>query len=135
LTCRVFQQIFRKRGFTVDIAKDGEEAKNKMKNKTYDASLISFVLPDMNGIDLLFFTTKSMPNAAKIITTGFPTLRDGIKFIEAGADAYFSKPVNPEELLLVVEKKLALPKKANMTPSTIGSPGVASNSNRKIRIC
>jgi len=135
LTSRVFKKIFRKRGFAVDTAKDGEEAKEKMKNKPYDASLISFVLPDMNGIDLLIFTTKSMPNAAKIITTGFPTLRDGIKFIEAGADAYFSKPVNPEELVLVIEEKLALPRKVNKTSSTIGSSGVASNSNRRIRIC
>ena len=106
-----------------------------MKNKPYDASLISFVLPDMNGIDLLIFTTKSMPNAAKIITTGFPTLRDGTKFIEAGADAYFSKPVNPEELVLVIEEKLALPRKVNKTFSTTGPSGVASNSNRRIRIC
>ena len=135
LTSRVFKQIFRKRGFTVDTAKDGEEAKKKMTSKTYDASLISFVLPDMNGIDLLIFTTKSMPNAAKIITTGFPTLRDGIKFIEAGADAYFSKPVKPEELVLVVEEKLALPRKVNKTFSTTGPSGVASNSNRRIRIC
>lgn len=117
------------------MAKDGEEAKEKMKSKTYDASLISFVLPDMNGIDLLLFTTKSMPNAAKIITTGFPTLRDGIKFIEAGADAYFSKPVNPAELLLVVEEKLILPRKVNKKSSITGLSGVASNSNRKIRIC
>ena len=119
------------------MAKDGEEAKENMSNKTYDAALISFVLPDMNGIDLLIFTTKSMPNAAKIITTGFPNLRDGIKFIEAGADAYFSKPVKPEELVLVVEEKLASPRKINntSTSSTAGSSGVTSNSNRRIRIC
>ena len=106
-----------------------------MKNKTYDAALISFVLPDMNGIDLLIFTTKSMPNAAKIITAGFPNLKDGIKCIEAGADAYFSKPVKPEELVLVVEEKLALPRKVKKTSGTIGSSGVASNSDRRIRIC
>ena len=131
LTSRVFKLIFRKRGFIVDTAKDGEEAKEKMKNKTYQAALISFVLPDMNGIDLLIFTTRSMPNAAKIVTTGFPNLRDGIKFIEAGADAYFSKPVKPEELVFVVEEKLASPRKVSKTPSTRMSSGVASNSNKE----
>ena len=135
MTSKVFKQIFQKRGFTVDTAKDGEEAKNKMKIKTYDASLISFDLPDMDGIDLLIFTAKSMPNAAKIMTTGFPTLRDGIKFIEAGADAYFSKPVNPEELVHVVEEKLASPKKVSKKSGTAGPSGVASSSDRRVRIC
>ena len=131
MTSRVFKQIFQKRGFTVDTAKDGEEAKKKMKNKPYDAALISFVLSDMNGIYLLLFTAKSMPKAAKIITTGFPNLKDGVKFIEAGADAYFSKPVNPKELVLVVEEKLALPRKVSKTSDTRMSSGVASNSNKE----
>ena len=102
-----------------------------MKNQAYDAALISFVLSDMNGIDLLFFTAASMPRAAKIITTGFPNLNDGIKFIEAGADAYFSKPVNPKELILVVEKKLASLKNVNKTSGETGSFGGASNSSCK----
>src|SRR5512143_4069985 len=73
-TCRVFKQIFQKSGFTVDLAMDGEEAKTKMKNNAYDAALISFILPDMDGIDLVFFTHKTLPNAAKIVTTGYPSL-------------------------------------------------------------
>jgi two-component system response regulator HydG len=128
-TCRVFKQIFQKRGFTVDLAKDGEEAKTKMKENAYDAALISFILPDMDGLDLLFFTAKTMPKAAKIVTTGFPNLRNGIKVIEAGADAYFSKPIEPEELIRVVEEKLELlEKEKGNNPSTTKSLGVGGSS-------
>ena len=108
---RVFKRMFLLRGFLVDTARDGEEAKRKILGKVYDAALISFVLPDMGGIDLLLFTSKSLPDAAKIITTGFPSLEDGVKVLEAGADAYFSKPVKPEELIRVVEEKLKLAQK------------------------
>jgi DNA-binding response OmpR family regulator len=94
------------------VARDGEIAKQKMKTNTYDAALISFILPDMDGLDLLLFTAKTMPKAATIITTGFPNLSNGIKVIEAGADAYFSKPTDPEELVRVVEEKLELLKNA-----------------------
>lgn len=115
------------------MAKDGEEAKKKMKNNTYDATLISFVLPDMDGIDLLLFTTKTMPNAAKIITTGFPSLKDGIRVIEAGADAYFSKPVEPEELVRVIAEKLETQenKPSNTTKSSGGSPTAYDGNGRK----
>ena len=125
---RVFKRIFQIRGFTVDTAKDGEEAKKKMKTKAYDAALISFVLPDIDGIDLLLFTTKSLPDAAKIITTGFPNLKTGIKVFEAGADAYFSKPVKPEELVLVVEDKLRMTKKGSPSGNTAKSSRETFNS-------
>ncbi len=128
-TCRVFKQIFQKNGFTVDLAKDGEEAKAKMKANSYDATLISFVLPDMDGIDLLLFTQKTIPEATKIVTTGFSNLNNGIRVIEAGADAYFSKPINPEELVRVVDEKLELQKKAkNSASSSSKSSGVGGGS-------
>jgi two-component system response regulator HydG len=127
-TCRVFKQIFRKSGFIVDLAKDGEEAKAKMKNNTYDAALISFILPDIDGIDLLFFTQKTMPEAAKIVTTGYPDLRNSIRVIEAGADACFCKPINPEELVRVVEEKLMQQKRANNSSAKPKSPGEGAGS-------
>lgn len=132
-TCRVFREILRKQGFAVDVAKDGEEAKKKMKNNSYDATLISFILPDMDGIDLLLFTTKTMPNAAKIMTTGFPSLKDGIRVIEAGADAYFSKPVEPEELVRVIAEKLETQenKPSNTTKSSGGSSVAYDGNGRK----
>jgi DNA-binding NtrC family response regulator len=129
-TCRVFREIFRKCGFKADQARDGEDAKAKMKNNIYDAALISFILPDMDGIDLLLFTDKTLPEAAKIVTTGFPNLRNGIKCIEAGADAYFSKPINPEELVHVVEQKLELlEKERSSSTSSAKSSGVSGSSD------
>ena len=105
-TRRVFKHILVKRGFSVHEAKDGEEAIRKMKTIRYDAVLLSFELPDMHGIDLLFFLKKSVPNALKIITAGFSSLDRGIQAVEAGADAYFAKPVDPEKLILVIEEEL-----------------------------
>ena len=127
-TLRVFKQILRRQGFKVDTAKDGEEGKEKMKNMSFDAVLISFSLADMDGIDLLLFTTKSMPNAAKLIATGFPSLRNGLKAIEAGADAYFSKPVSPEELILVIENKLEQVRRENKQSESTKSPNAIRRS-------
>ena len=105
-TRRTFKRILSKQGFSVDEAKEGEEAMKKLKINHYDAVLLSFQLPDMQGIDLLFFLEKSIPNAQRIIVTGFPSLSNTIQALEAGADAYFVKPVNPSNLVLVIEEKL-----------------------------
>ena len=121
-TMRVFNLLLRSRGFTIDTAVTGDEAKEKMMKNTYSAALISFNLPDMDGIDLLLFVSKSMPNAAKIISSGFPSLGNSIKAIEAGADAYFSKPVDPEQLILVVENKLEQANTGKKPSNTSQSP-------------
>ena len=105
-TRRTFKRILSKQGFSVDEAKEGEEAIKKLKINHYDAVLLSFQLPDMQGIDLLFFLEKSIPNAQRIIVTGFPSLSNTIQALEAGAEAYFVKPVNPSNLVLVIEEKL-----------------------------
>jgi DNA-binding response OmpR family regulator len=105
-TRRVLRRILAKRGFDVQEAKEGEEAVSKIKSIEYDAVLLSFQLPDMDGIDLLFFLKKSLPNALKVIITGFPSLEGSIRALDAGADAFFAKPVDLETLISVIEEKL-----------------------------
>jgi DNA-binding response OmpR family regulator len=133
-TSRTFKQILQKQGYIIDIAKDGTEAIQKIKNNNFDAAIISYILPDMDGIDLLLFTAKTMHNATKIITTGFPTLRDGIKVLEAGADAYFSKPIEPKELIRVIEEMLKLQEKENKSSDLTKSyRQTSTSSNEKER--
>jgi DNA-binding NtrC family response regulator len=46
------------------------------------------------------------PQMAKIMITGFPSVDNGIKAMNSGADAYLVKPVEPTELLKIVKEKL-----------------------------
>jgi DNA-binding response OmpR family regulator len=45
-----------------------------------------------------------LPNAARLVTIGVPYLETSIKALELGADAVFSKPVSPEQLIMVIDK-------------------------------
>ena len=105
-TLRTFKKVLQKRGLEVESAMDGEEAKQKIKAKSYDAVLVSFRLPDMDGIDLLLFMRTSLPRAAKILVSGLDSLNYGIRAVEAGADAFFAKPVSPSRLVMIIEEKL-----------------------------
>ena len=105
-TSRTFCRVLRKKGFQVDLASDGQQAIKKIKSAQYEGVLVSFSLPDMDGIDLLLFTKQSLPNAAQIIMSGYPSLGNSIRALEAGADALFAKPVYPDDLIKVIEEKL-----------------------------
>ena len=103
---RTFTRILKKSGYDIDIAETGKEALEKSKEKNFDLALIDIRLPDMDGTDLLPKMQKNMRNAVKIMITGFPSLENGVKALDGGADAYLVKPVKPEELLSLIEEKL-----------------------------
>ena len=103
-TSRTFKLILQKRGFTVFVAEDFKKALEKIKTDPFDAVLISLENPDTDGFDLLLFARKNLPNAARLVTIGVPYLETSIKALELGADAVFSKPVSPEQLIMVIDK-------------------------------
>jgi len=103
---RILTRILEKQGYNVDTAETGREAEEKNGNKPYDLAIIDVKLPDTDGIDLLGKFHKEKPNMVKIILTGFPSIDNGMKAMNSGADAYLIKPVKPEELLKIIDEKL-----------------------------
>jgi DNA-binding response OmpR family regulator len=103
---RTFTRILQKNGYEIDIAETGKEALEKTEANCYALALIDIRLPDMDGTDLLAKIQKTMGDAVKIMITGFPSLENGVKALDEGADAYLVKPVKPEELLALIEEKL-----------------------------
>lgn len=103
---RTFMLILKKDNFEVDTAENGREALEKAETEEYDAALIDVRLPDMDGTELLPKLQKIIPDAAKIVITGFPSLETGIKSLDVGADAYLVKPIKPEDLLILIKEKI-----------------------------
>ncbi|MEM2225998.1 MAG: response regulator [Candidatus Bathyarchaeia archaeon] len=98
--------ILELKGYIVDTAKTGHEAIEKSKANFYNLALLDIKLPDMEGTDLLIKLHGSEPKMMKIMLTGFPSLENAVKALNLGADAYLMKPINPKELLKVIEEKL-----------------------------
>jgi DNA-binding response OmpR family regulator len=102
-----FSKILKKCNYATDTAATGKEALWKLKDQKYDIALFDLKLPDMDGTELLSRMEKDTQDTVKIMITGFPSLESGIQSLEHGADAYLVKPVQPQELLTVIEDKLS----------------------------
>jgi YesN/AraC family two-component response regulator len=64
------------------------------------------ILGDSNGIDLLLKVEETSPNTVKIIITGADSYENKQEACKNGADAYLTKPVNPETLMNLFQEKL-----------------------------
>jgi two-component system, NtrC family, response regulator len=102
----VFLRILQKQGYAVDTTETGQEALEKLADKTYDLAVIDVKLPDTNGTDLIPKINSIQPEMIKIVFTGHPSLEDANKAINYGATAYLVKPVKSEELVKIITEKL-----------------------------
>ena len=68
--------------------------------------LLDIGLPDINGMDLLPEIVNDHPGVAIVMLTGMADLEVALECIRNGADDYLSKPVQFQEILLVVRKVL-----------------------------
>jgi two-component system response regulator RegA len=103
---RTFSRILQKAGFSTETADNGKEALEKIQTRTYDIALIDMILGDSNGLDLLPKIEECSPKTVKIMITGADSAEKRSEACKNGADAYLTKPVNPDALLRVFKEKL-----------------------------
>jgi len=90
-------------GYSVDVAKDGNEAYTYLKKSYYDIVLTDLEMPGMNGIELLKKANEEGLNHKFIILTGYGTVETTIMALKLGAIDYILKPFKLEELAIIVK--------------------------------
>ena len=95
----------RDEGYGVATAVDGQEAIDRFAAGT-DLVIADLMMPKVDGRSLLRWVTQNHPETAVILMTGFGTIPQAVEAIKAGATAYLTKPLQPDELLVQVRKAL-----------------------------
>jgi two-component system response regulator HydG len=100
------REILESEGYSVETVETAQEAIERSKTEFYNLALLDIKLPDMEGTKLLKAMHETSPKMVKIMVTGYPALENAVESLNMGADAYLMKPVDPKEMLEVVEEKL-----------------------------
>jgi len=109
-------------GFTVEMAKDGEEALQKARDNHPNVILLDIMMPKINGLDVLKQlksddATKTIP---VLILTALVQDRERLESATRGADGYIVKSETmPGE---VVDKIKAVLEKPSTTPVQTDQP-------------
>ena len=97
----ILEYNFKKEGYAVDTASDGEIALDKIIFKAPDLIILDWMLPKLSGIELCrkVRSTKKVKNIPIIMLTARGEEEDRLKGLEMGADDYVTKPFSINELL------------------------------------
>lgn len=94
------------RGFESCLADTGAAALAAMTDHDFDIILTDLNLPDINGLEMVRRIKDISPDTEIIMVTGFGSMEKAIAATKAGAFYYIEKPVNFEELDLLIEKAI-----------------------------
>jgi two-component system, NtrC family, response regulator HydG len=140
---RIVEGFLTKNGFSVGICADGKEGLKSIKSQSFDAVLLDYRLPDTTGLEVLEKIREVNSLLPVIIMTGFSDIRTAVAAMKLGAREYITKPVNPDELLLMLRGILkeplpqSAPKKKNnssITEWVQGKSAAAKQLNEYIKV-
>lgn len=104
--------VLEKMGFEIEIAENGLQAIEFLKNKPFDLVLVDLQMPKMGGLD----ATKQIRNtSSNVLNPSIPIIamtahameQDKQKCMEAGMNGYVSKPFKRDALLSEIKKHIS----------------------------
>ena len=103
---RILDLVLRAEGYRLLAADSGEEGIKLVDEGGVDLVLTDLQLGKTDGFDVLDHVTKEWPDIPVIIITGFGTVKSAVEAMKKGAFDYISKPVDNDELKIVVKRAL-----------------------------
>ncbi len=105
----VAKNLLQEAGFESDIAGNGHEACDAVRKSCYDIVLMDCQMPEMDGYEATDLIRKWEREQGKkripiIALTANATKEDVQKCLDAGMDAYCSKPINPQSVIQLIEE-------------------------------
>jgi DNA-binding NtrC family response regulator len=99
----------------VDVAANGDEALQTLKQNRFDLVLLDLRMPGMDGLDVLKTIKQTWPDTEVVIITGYPNVETAKEAVRLGAHGYLAKPVGPADIIdaandAVIHKKWTLHK-------------------------
>lgn len=85
--------------YTVDAAKNGQEAVDLAKQNPYDVMILDIMMPVKDGLTALREIRASGDHTYVIMLTALSEVDDRVTGLDAGADDYLTKPFSIKELL------------------------------------
>jgi len=103
----IIEGFLKKKGYHVDPYFSIAGGIEAIKKNKYDLVLLDYRLGDGNGLEVMDFIHSQGLTIPAIIMTGFSDVRTAVRAMREGVYDYITKPVNPDELLMILTEALS----------------------------
>ncbi len=103
-TANGLRKILLQDGYDTSCTYTGKEASNLIETEHFDIVITDMKLPDISGFSIIEKVKKKDIDIAVVMITAFSSIQTAIDAMKKGADDYLTKPVNIEELELILKK-------------------------------
>jgi len=104
----ILSAVLQEEGFETLAANSGEEALDVLTHSDVDLVLTDMKMPKMDGIELLQRIKQTDPELPVIMMTAYGTVEKAVEAMQKGAYNYILKPFDNEQLILYVDKAVAM---------------------------
>jgi len=103
---RITQLQLEEAGYEVLTASSGDAALKVIEEEAPALVITDFRMPGLSGLDVLKKVRESYPQTTVVMITAFGTVQTAVEAMKAGAYDYITKPIDYEELVLVVNRAM-----------------------------
>jgi two-component system NtrC family response regulator/two-component system response regulator HydG len=100
------ERLLREDGYEVSRAHDAKSGLALLETTEADVVLTDLRMPGMDGLELLARIKEIRPETMVILMTAYGTVKTAVRAMKMGAEDYLGKPIEVEELEVVLQKAL-----------------------------
>ncbi len=91
-------------GYSAEGLSEPRKALERLRTGGIDVLLTDLKMPDMSGLELLQRAKNMIPSLNVVMITGQGSVDDAVMAMKQGAEDYLTKPVNIDELEIILER-------------------------------
>jgi DNA-binding NtrC family response regulator len=104
--CHVLKVALETEGYQVELAFDGLEGIERIKNQEFQVVITDLKMPGKDGLEVLEIAKSISPTTGIIMMTAYATAQTAVEAMRKGAYDYLIKPFEIDELKLKIKKIL-----------------------------
>jgi two-component system response regulator HydG len=103
---RMIETVLKAEGYDVTCVDDGLAAVAAVEEKFHDLILMDIRMQEMNGIEATRRIKEISPGIPIVVMTAYASINTAVEALKSGAQDYLIKPLDIEELKILVQKSL-----------------------------
>jgi len=107
-TLDTLHEVLTREGYGVILCERGEDAIEKISENEVSVVLTDFMLPGIDGLEVLDYVTGKFSHVPVILITGHGSVDNAVEAMKKGAYDYLTKPIDLGRLRALVEKGITL---------------------------